>query len=343
MQKKSLTFIAAAACIAAILLAGCASPAAGPGITPTPATPTPVPTQPPVAQVTFGQPDNGGTYSVARGAEVSIRLPENPTTGFLWNLSVPTGLTIINDTYIPDDPTGKLVGSGGTRVWFLRADLAGSQEISAVYHRPWEPAGQDVTLYGLTLVVEENVCGVSACAVTTPPATVPPRYHVYTDADSGKTVTEALGETFAVRLAENPSTGYSWNLSLPSGLTLSRDEFIPASTGGQAVGAGGTRSFTLVAAEKGTWNLSAEYRRPWLTSGTVVYQDLEGGFYGIVGDDGKQYDPLNLDAKFRKDGLRVAFDATAVQGIATTHMWGTPVNLSDVDEIPGFSLSVLVG
>lgn len=28
--------------------------------------------------------------------------------------------------------------------------------------------------------------------------------------------------------------------------------------------------------------------------GTVVYKDIEGGFFAIDGDDGKTYDPINL-------------------------------------------------
>jgi inhibitor of cysteine peptidase len=86
----------------------------------------------------------------------------------------------------------------------------------------------------------------------------------------------------------------------------------------------------------------AEYRRPWIPAGTVTHQDLEGGFFGIIGDDGKKYDPLNLDAKYQKDGLRVAFQATEAQGMVSIHMWGTVVNLDFIEEIPGFVLNVTV-
>ena len=30
------------------------------------------------------------------------------------------------------------------------------------------------------------------------------------------------------------------------------------------------------------------------TTGTIRHQGLEGGFWGIVGDDGTKYDPTNL-------------------------------------------------
>ena len=331
------------ACIAMVVLAGCTAPAANPAApTTAPATPAPTPSLPPAGPGTFDQSNNGGTYPVSAGAGVRLLLPENPTTGYTWNLSVSPGLSVLNDSYVPSDTTGKLVGSGGTHVWFLKADQAGEQVVSGLYRRPWEPAG-NATGFRLVLDVSEAGCGGTVCTIATPtPSAVPPRYHVYTEADSGKSVPELPGETFGIRLAENPTTGYSWNLSLPAGLTLSRDEYLPSATSGQVAGAGGTRSFTLVAARAGAWNLSAEYRRPWVQAGTVTHEDLEGGFYGIVADDGTKYEPLDLDPKYQLDGLRVAFETTPAGDTVSTRMWGTPVHLSLIEEIPRFTLAVSV-
>jgi hypothetical protein len=60
-------------------------------------------------------------------------------------------------------------------------------------------------------------------------------------------------------------------------------------------------------------------------TGTVVFLSFEGGFYGIVGDDGKHYDPTNLPQEFQKDGLRVRFEAKELPEQASVHMWGTIV------------------
>lgn len=335
----------AAACIAAVLLAGCTSPAVTPVPTPRPTpamTPTHQPGEKEVFTEMFTEADNGGTFPVARGAVFPLRLPENPTTGYQWNLSITTGLSLLNESYVPDDPTGKLVGSGGTHVWYLEATGEGEQGISGVYHRPWEPAEPGVTFFTLTLEVAGGSCGIDVCTLPTTPATVRPRYHVYTAADNGKTVQEPLGETFGIRLQANPSTGYSWNLTLTMGLSLAGDEYIASPTAEGRVGAGGTRSYILVTTAKGAQLAKAEYRRPWVMAGTVTHVDLEGGFYGITGDDGKQYDPLNLDEKYRVNGLRVAFEAGEAKDTATTRMWGTPVNLVFIEEIPGFTLNVTV-
>ena len=44
-------------------------------------------------------------------------------------------------------------------------------------------------------------------------------------------------------------------------------------------------------------------------TGTMKYIDINGWFYGIVGDDGKEYEVTNLEPTFQEDGLRVHFDA----------------------------------
>jgi hypothetical protein len=68
-------------------------------------------------------------------------------------------------------------------------------------------------------------------------------------------------------------------------------------------------------------------------TGTVRYLDLEGGFWGIVADDGRKFDPMGLDARFQKEGLRVRFEATAETDMMSTRMWGTMVRLTKIEPI----------
>lgn len=72
--------------------------------------------------------------------------------------------------------------------------------------------------------------------------------------------------------------------------------------------------------------------------GTIKYLSFEGGFYGIVGDDGKHYDPLNLPQEFRVDGLRVRFTAARDHAVMTDnivsfHMWGYIVRLISIEKL----------
>ena len=69
-------------------------------------------------------------------------------------------------------------------------------------------------------------------------------------------------------------------------------------------------------------------------TGTVRFIDLEGGFYGIVADNGEHYDPMNLGQEFQKDGLRVRFQAKIRQDIASIRMWGKIVEIIRIAKLP---------
>lgn len=62
-------------------------------------------------------------------------------------------------------------------------------------------------------------------------------------------------------------------------------------------------------------------------TGTIKYIGLEGGFYGIVANNDKHYDPIDLTSEFMKDGLRVRFKAKIRTDLGSYHMWGKIVEL----------------
>lgn len=65
-------------------------------------------------------------------------------------------------------------------------------------------------------------------------------------------------------------------------------------------------------------------------SGTVVYKDLEGGFFAIEGDGGKIYDPINLPDAFKKDGLKVNVNAKLRNDMGSIHMVGDIIEIVDI-------------
>jgi hypothetical protein len=69
-------------------------------------------------------------------------------------------------------------------------------------------------------------------------------------------------------------------------------------------------------------------------NGTVIFVDLEGGFYGIVADDGTHYHPTNLPDEFKVDNLSVSFTAAPQASTGSIQMWGIPVEISAIDAIP---------
>lgn len=67
--------------------------------------------------------------------------------------------------------------------------------------------------------------------------------------------------------------------------------------------------------------------------GTVKYLAFEGGFYGIVSDNGRNYDPVSMPQEFKIDGLRVRFSAEFTNYLSF-HMWGIVVKLVSIEKLP---------
>jgi hypothetical protein len=64
--------------------------------------------------------------------------------------------------------------------------------------------------------------------------------------------------------------------------------------------------------------------------GIVRRVPLEGGFYAIVGSDGVTYDPTNLPAVFRRDGLAVEAVARRRPARLGAHQMGQIVELERI-------------
>jgi inhibitor of cysteine peptidase len=79
----------------------------------------------------------GGRVHVKVGDEVLVRLPENPSTGYRWELDPPQGsLELADDAYVRSRDGA--VGSGGERHFTLRAKRIGQAEIQLRLARSWE-------------------------------------------------------------------------------------------------------------------------------------------------------------------------------------------------------------
>lgn len=65
-------------------------------------------------------------------------------------------------------------------------------------------------------------------------------------------------------------------------------------------------------------------------TGTVRHVALEGGFYGIVAEGGRRYDPVNLPDDFKQDGLSVICRARVLRDRASFHMWGQLIEIIEI-------------
>ncbi|HIH03995.1 MAG TPA: hypothetical protein HA263_09170 [Methanoregulaceae archaeon] len=97
--------------------------------------------------------DSGKTVPLGLQKSLSIRLPENPTTGYSWNASVTDGLQIVDTAFTLDAQAANLTGAGGVRNWTVKAVTAGTQRFGAVYVRPWETNVTPADQFNLTVQV----------------------------------------------------------------------------------------------------------------------------------------------------------------------------------------------
>ena len=67
--------------------------------------------------------------------------------------------------------------------------------------------------------------------------------------------------------------------------------------------------------------------------GTVRFIEINGGFWGIVGDDGNNYDPMDLDPQLQEDGLRVRFEAVPETDMMSSRMWGAMIRLIHIETV----------
>jgi hypothetical protein len=67
-----------------------------------------------------------------------------------------------------------------------------------------------------------------------------------------------------------------------------------------------------------------------IITGIIKYIEIEGGFYGIISDDGNKYDPVNLAPEYRKDGLRIKAGVSVQKNMISIHMWGTLIRINQI-------------
>ena len=87
-----------------------------------------------------------------------------------------------------------------------------------------------------------------------------------TEPDDGKSVNVEVGRGVRIRLAGNPTTGYSWFLMPMEGAAVKAEgklEYKPNAHRPGMVGVGGTFELVLRAVQAGESIVRLEYKRPW--------------------------------------------------------------------------------
>ncbi|HEY3274951.1 MAG TPA: protease inhibitor I42 family protein [Methanocella sp.] len=82
---------------------------------------------------------------------------------------------------------------------------------------------------------------------------------VYNESFNGTTITLHKGDRLNISLQENPTTGFTWDITSTQGINVLASQFIPGQSG--LIGAPGTHVWTLEASRNGTQQFKAVLRR----------------------------------------------------------------------------------
>lgn len=101
------------------------------------------------------QSDKGKTFEPHQGDSILIRLEENPTTGYIWEVDVANDQII----YLKDSnfstANDTVIGGGGIRIFTFTAQSPGTGEVKLELRREWEEKAIDH--FGVTIHVIRNM------------------------------------------------------------------------------------------------------------------------------------------------------------------------------------------
>jgi inhibitor of cysteine peptidase len=94
-----------------------------------------------MAAVSLTKANSGQSIEARQGDEIILRLPENPTTGYRWQIDGADGVEQETSEHTtdsdPPDPNPRL-GKGGVQEFRFRAKEPGSRRLDLKHWREWE-------------------------------------------------------------------------------------------------------------------------------------------------------------------------------------------------------------
>ncbi|MGI5848941.1 MAG: protease inhibitor I42 family protein [Christensenellales bacterium] len=103
-------------------------------------------------QKVYGKDDTD--ISVDTGQSFTIKLEENPTTGYQWSVSISDeSIVKLENDYYKQEPTDKqLVGAGGYRMLTFKGLKQGNATITLIYERSFEEhSAIETIVYNVTV------------------------------------------------------------------------------------------------------------------------------------------------------------------------------------------------
>ena len=99
-------------------------------------------------------PDHGSDFTIFQGEELTIRLPGNPTTGYVWGVLENDSALLKQKgepVFVADaDRTG---AGGRTTLLFVPCGI-GATRLKLAYRRPWEKEALPIQVFEVVVTVK---------------------------------------------------------------------------------------------------------------------------------------------------------------------------------------------
>ena len=120
-----------------------------------------------------------------------------------------------------------------------------------------------------------GVFGSSLAACQNPVSEVHAESHHYTDQQNCPALlVMKVGETLEFNAAENPSTGYQWQIMQPLHLFKVEEQYLATEKSEAMVGVGGKKTVKLTALKPGQELIDLAYVRPWEVAQDRTQKDV---------------------------------------------------------------------
>ncbi|MBF2055021.1 MAG: protease inhibitor I42 family protein [Candidatus Sericytochromatia bacterium] len=210
--------------------------------------------------ITVDFKDTRQTHQLKAGEMFAIKVPCHSPKDFAWQLEH-SSLKPERIDYIKSGPLpagGKLTDvQQGDRYYVFKAPESGSARIQLVHQATWGTAEK------LPFEVQLDVKPES-----TKPAL--PAKIIQADRGTPQQISLKPGETFAIQVQSNASTGYSWQV-LESGLQSHDQQYHPDCQDPMIVGSGGKLYYIFTAPEQGPASIQLQHGRSWEPKSQQIY------------------------------------------------------------------------